>query len=189
VILINVSKYGGDPERIFLSGHSAGGHIVSLMGVDPTFLQSVGLEPSIIKGVVSISGIYSIEKPFSKLDESPCCWKTTIFQRAYVYPNFGTEKLKWQEASPVFQVLSPNFDTRAPPFLLLNAQTDFGLDQGALRFMGVLNDQTQGEKATHSIIPGTHHGSVTANKKTAQLAVDFINKLSKQNSESQRNAN
>ncbi len=57
----NIRRYAGSPERIFLCGHSAGGHLVSLLATDPSYLKSEGLDAArIIKGVVSVSGIYGL---------------------------------------------------------------------------------------------------------------------------------
>ncbi len=59
-----------DPDCMFLSGHSAGGHIVSLTAVDPAYVLqdplSDGKPPStFIRGVVAFSGIYTLSKPVS----------------------------------------------------------------------------------------------------------------------------
>ena len=42
-----------------LVGHSAGGHIVSLLALDESYLQQAGVDADSIKGIVSISGVYS----------------------------------------------------------------------------------------------------------------------------------
>ncbi len=57
--------YGGDADRIFLCGHSAGGHLVSLLATDETYLKDPALgltaaDRAAIKGVLSVSGIYRI---------------------------------------------------------------------------------------------------------------------------------
>jgi len=39
----NAADFGGDPRRLFLMGHSAGGHIAALLALDPEYLQSVGM--------------------------------------------------------------------------------------------------------------------------------------------------
>ena len=56
----NIAEYGGDPERIFITGHSAGGHIVAMMMTTdwPSFADA----PSgLIKGGCAVSGIYDLE--------------------------------------------------------------------------------------------------------------------------------
>ncbi len=50
----NISKYGGNPSKIVLMGHSAGAHLVSLTGTSQAFLPARGLPLSSIKGVASI---------------------------------------------------------------------------------------------------------------------------------------
>jgi dienelactone hydrolase len=56
----HIRDYGGDPDRIYLAGHSAGGHLVTLLGSRPELLQKRGFDPAWLKGVVGISGIYDI---------------------------------------------------------------------------------------------------------------------------------
>jgi acetyl esterase/lipase len=51
----NISKYGGDRNRIFLMGHSAGAHSVSLVGLDPKYLQELGGGLDWIKGVIPMA--------------------------------------------------------------------------------------------------------------------------------------
>ena len=56
----NCANYGGDPSRIFISGNSAGGHLVAELADRPLLLRS-GLAEDAIKGVTAVSGIYDIE--------------------------------------------------------------------------------------------------------------------------------
>ena len=56
----HVKEMGGDPSRIYLAGHSAGGHLVALLGANHDELTKRGFEPSWLKGVVAVSGIYDI---------------------------------------------------------------------------------------------------------------------------------
>ena len=55
----NIASYGGKPDRLFVCGHSAGGHLVALLATDPKYLKAEKLSPSDIRGVVPISGVYS----------------------------------------------------------------------------------------------------------------------------------
>lgn len=51
-----VAKHGGSPKRIFMSGHSAGGYLVAMVGADPQFLAKYDLNPSDIAGLMPVSG-------------------------------------------------------------------------------------------------------------------------------------
>ncbi len=56
----NIAEHGGDPDRIFISGHSAGGHLVAmLMATD--WAEAFGLPADPVKGAVAISGLYDLE--------------------------------------------------------------------------------------------------------------------------------
>lgn len=50
----NAARFGGDPRRVFLMGHSAGAHLASLAALDRPLLQAFGADPSSIAGVVSL---------------------------------------------------------------------------------------------------------------------------------------
>jgi acetyl esterase/lipase len=56
----HIAEYGGDPGRIFLMGHSAGGHLVALLGTDESYLRAEGLKLADLKGVIAVSGVYDI---------------------------------------------------------------------------------------------------------------------------------
>ncbi len=55
-----VAKFGGDSRRLYVAGHSAGGHLVSLLALDPRWLGAHGLTPASIRGVMTLSGVYDL---------------------------------------------------------------------------------------------------------------------------------
>ncbi len=137
----NAHKYGGDPSRIILAGHSAGGHLVSLVASDPAYLSDPALKLSekdraAIKGVVAMSGIYRIPDAadFAKIAAVVVStWKDTapgslthlaapLLEVASPVLNpfwvvFGVSKEAHAKASPLTYVRKG-----LPPFMLLYAE-------------------------------------------------------------------
>ncbi len=56
----HIAEYGGDASDISVFGQSAGGHLLSLLATDSTYLDSLGLRVSSIKRVISMSGAYNL---------------------------------------------------------------------------------------------------------------------------------
>ena len=54
----NIANYGGDPERLFLSGHSAGAYNVAQVALEPRWLAQEQVPSSAIRGVVGLAGPY-----------------------------------------------------------------------------------------------------------------------------------
>lgn len=51
----NISKYGGDPKKIFISGHSAGGYLALMIGMDPKYLAPYGISNRSLAGIIPVS--------------------------------------------------------------------------------------------------------------------------------------
>lgn len=52
----NIAAYGGDPDRIFVSGHSAGGYLTSMVGLDKRYLAAHDIDANRIAGLIPFSG-------------------------------------------------------------------------------------------------------------------------------------
>lgn len=52
----NIASYGGNPKRIYLTGHSAGGYLTLMVGMAPKYLAPYGLSPADIAGLMPLSG-------------------------------------------------------------------------------------------------------------------------------------
>lgn len=52
----NIATYGGDPSLIFVSGHSAGGYLASMVGLDKSWLDKHAIDANKIAGLIPFSG-------------------------------------------------------------------------------------------------------------------------------------
>lgn len=52
----NIDKYGGNPDKIFVAGHSAGGFLTSMIGLDKKWLQKYGVDADSIAALIPYSG-------------------------------------------------------------------------------------------------------------------------------------
>ena len=60
-----IARYGGDPDRIALSGHSAGAYNAMMLALDPRWMKAAGSDASVIRGVAALAGpadFYPFEK-------------------------------------------------------------------------------------------------------------------------------
>jgi acetyl esterase/lipase len=105
----NIAKYGGDPNCITIMGHSAGAHLVALVGTDEAYLKPHGLTLAAIKGVITLdTASYDIPavlagKYGKKSDD------------AYA-PMFGTDPATWKAGSPIAHISAGK---SIPPFLVV----------------------------------------------------------------------
>jgi len=127
----HAAKFGGDAKRIFLAGHSAGAHLVSLLATNKRYLARHGHAPADIRGVVSISGVYDVSR---------------------VSPQaFGADESGWKDASPMAHVTRD-----APPMMIAYCQWDYmTLPQQALRFHNAA--RAAGAKTQLHYINGEDH--------------------------------
>jgi acetyl esterase/lipase len=54
----HIAKYGGNPDSLFISGHSAGAHIAMMLALDTQYLKKAKADPAWIKGAIGIAGPY-----------------------------------------------------------------------------------------------------------------------------------
>jgi len=104
----NARQLGIDPERIILSGHSAGAHLAALVGTDPAWLGAQRLPVSLLDGIVLLDGA-GYDVPAQMQRGGPLLrW---MYSRA-----FGDEPAFQARVSPTLQAAAPN----AGRFLILH---------------------------------------------------------------------
>lgn len=117
VLVDRARELGIDRNRIVLMGHSAGAHLVALVGTDPRYLQAVGLSLADIKGVVPLDGAaYDVPR---QVRDGPPVMKDTY---ALV---FGDDPARQRALSPFYQAAKPN----AAAFYIPHVQRPDGVAQ------------------------------------------------------------
>ncbi|PBQ33063.1 esterase [Sphingobacteriaceae bacterium] len=99
----NISNYGGDSSRIFLSGHSSGGHLSALVATDNAYFKAEGIENT-LKGVVLIDAF--------GLDMYSYLKKSQNAEDSIYFPAFTKDPVNWKKGSPIYFV-----DKKSPLFL------------------------------------------------------------------------
>lgn len=100
----NVNHYGGDARKIFVSGHSAGGYITSMLGLDKSWLARYGVDADSIAGLIPLSGQMISHFAYRKME------------------GIG-------ERRPIVDRYAPLYHVRkdAPPMVLVTGDRDFEL--------------------------------------------------------------
>jgi arylformamidase len=195
----NIAKYGGNPERLFLLGHSAGGHLVALLAADESYLKAEGLKSADIQGVITASGVYRIPavSPVMTLGGSgphavrldqllPVRGDGTLPNLPVGIPApldvysmvFGDDPKERAGASPLTHVRRG-----MPPFLILTAEHDLPtLPDMANEFHQAL--RREGCAARLQKIDKRNHSSVllsaiTPDDPAARAIVDFVKQQDK----------
>ncbi len=100
----NIERFGGDPAKIYVSGHSAGGYLTSMVGLDKKWLAAHNIDANRIAGLIPYSG--------------QCITHFTIRAERGI-----------SDKQPVVDELAPMFHVRpdAPPLLLITGDREMEL--------------------------------------------------------------
>ena len=120
----NISNFGGDANAVYLMGHSAGAHLVSLIALNERLLEGTGAGSTSIRGVVLIdTATFDMVYMMESLANTP----SSKYHQA-----FGSDKDDWLDASPIHHIRgSRNY----PPFLVLVASPVLMPDAKQLRLV------------------------------------------------------
>lgn len=102
-VVENISDYGGNPDRMVVSGHSAGAYLAVLLGLDAGYLAAHSVDFEAIRSVVAISPFLYVEETAPDRDKS--VW--------------GEDPEGWVEAS-----VTPRIGPGKRPMLLIYADGD-----------------------------------------------------------------
>lgn len=116
-LLKRAGELGIDRTRVVITGHSAGAHLVALVGTDEQYLKAAGLSFADLDGVMPNDGAaYDVAR---QMQQAGSMMKGTYEQA------FGTDPARQKALSPTLHAAAPN----APAFLLLHVQREDGVAQ------------------------------------------------------------
>lgn len=142
----NAAARGLDPGRIVLMGHSAGAHLVALLGTDTRYLQAAGVPLSAVKGVVLLDGAgYDVPTQSSA--------ERNIVKPMYEAV-FSNDPKRQAALSPTRHAAAPN----APNWLILPIQSRADSQAQSRGLADALRNA--GASAVVAVVPGESHGSL-----------------------------
>src|SRR5260221_11733484 len=131
----HIAEYGGDPDRLFIMGHSAGAQLAALLCADERYLKAEGVSLAAIRGCVPVDGdTYDV----------PLMIETAAKRRKALgqpdpkfghYEKFGSDPVKHRDFSAVNHVAR---DKGIAPFLLLHVADHADTTAQAQRLGSVL---------------------------------------------------
>jgi acetyl esterase/lipase len=139
----HIGEYGGDPERVFVMGHSAGGGLAALLAADDTRFAKLGMAKNPVKGAI-------LDDP-AGLDMADYLTKMQYPGDEKYLVAFGKDPAGWRAASPVYHLTS-----HAPPMLLFaGGKTYPSIAEGTPLFQKRL--ESLGVKSKFTVVPGKKH--------------------------------
>lgn len=158
--LEHIGEYGGDDAGVFVSGHSAGGYLAAMVGVDPAYLRAYGHETSELAGMMPISG-QMVTHATIRGERSLPEWRPIV-----------------DSAAPVFNVTED-----APPFLAIAGSHDNPARSEENRYFIAALKAVGHRDAAFIEFRGRDHGTIVshipeADDPVAAALMDFIERLS-----------
>lgn len=139
----HIAEYGGDPTRIFVMGHSAGGGLAALLATDDALFTRLGLAQNPVKGAI--------------LDD-PAGLDMFDYLTKMEYPNDQQYLVPYGKDPAVWRAVSPMYHVRAgsPPMLLYAGERTYpSIASSSRKFVQRL--QALGVTHTFTEIPGKKH--------------------------------
>ena len=101
----NISRYGGNPEEIYVGGHSAGAYLAAVLSTQPAFLLEHGIDLSVVRGTLLLSPFLEVESLATFRESAESIW--------------GTAPEVWRRST-----VRVDHPKATPPFLLIYADGD-----------------------------------------------------------------
>lgn len=138
-VLDNIEKHGGSAQRVFVSGHSAGGYLTAMVGLDPRYLKKYGHAPGDLAGLLPIAGQMITHSTVREERDIP-----------------RTQPLI-DEAAPAFHV-----SANAPPTLAIAGSNDLPARAEENRYFVAAMKAAGHKDVTYLEVAGRDHGTVAS---------------------------
>lgn len=129
----NAERLGVDTSRIILLGHSAGAHLVALVGTDPQYLAAVGQSLADLRGIILFDG--------ASYDVAQQIMASGFFMRRTYVQAFGNNLERQRALSPTLQAAAPN----AQAFLIVHIDRADGAAQSTALARSLMQQGTSTE--------------------------------------------
>ena len=154
----HIAEYGGNPDRLFVGGHSAGGYLTLIVGMHPDYLKNVGVPLSAIAGLIPVSG--QVMTHYTIREER----------------GISRYQVTADDCAPVRWVRAD-----LPPMLILSADNDMAARAEENAFLVSLLKAAGHKAVTGLCVAGRDHGSIAGKivepGDPARLAIlDFMRK-------------
>lgn len=133
----HIAELGGDANRLFIGGHSAGGYLALMLGMDAHYLEQFGLPLSTIAGVIPVSG------------------QVMTHYTVRAERGLGKFTVTADAAAPVYFVRK-----NTPPMLVLYADHDMAARAEENAFLVALLRGTGNQRVAGKLIANRTHGSI-----------------------------
>ena len=140
----NIARHGGDPRKVFIGGHSAGGYLALMVGFDARRLRPYGLDLKDVAGIAQVSG--------------------QVFTHYTIREERGQGRysVTSDEAAPAFHV-----QKTLPPVLTLYSDHDMIGRAEENQFLVAMLKGAGHAETTSLKVTGTDHGSIGHNLRFA----------------------
>lgn len=139
----HITEYGGDRDRIFVMGHSAGGGLAALLATDNRLFARLGLARNPVKGAIldDAAGLDMFDY-LTKMEYPN--------DQQYLIP-YGKDPAVWQKVSPMYYV-----NDQTPPMLMYSGGRTYpSISGSSQRFHQLLLEHQV--KHEYKVLPGKKH--------------------------------
>jgi acetyl esterase/lipase len=154
-----IAKHGGSPKRVFVSGHSAGGYLTAMVGMDNRYLAEHGLGDRDIAGLIPVAG--------------------QMITHSTVREERGIPKTR-----PIIDEAAPAFHARADaaPFLNIVGSRDLPARAEENRYFVAAMKAAGHQDVTYLEVEGRNHGTIASGTRdaddvVAKAMLSFIERL------------